>query len=326
MAPLLIYPNSPYSVAMTTRGCNISSTYLLNIVGPDFSVKANLNLTVDSPTKWHVFKISEIDTGLYILRVTTVRGCYVQNSTLLRWRNTKIFIKIQTPKFFFYPGQLLQFRVFFHDDQMHYATPDLKTSIMIEDAKGYNVKVFQQLTITKGIFEGQMRLSPQVHLGRWRICVLDRHFVIEVCEYIKVVNYKLSELNVSLSAPFEVNLDDGKFNAVVKITHEFNGPVKYNITMYISIYTANKIEEYLKVVHAATNSKNGEATIEVDLTRFNKSLSTKVASQLKLTVSLHEIFKENVINETRIVTVWGKHQHFNTENVTRKMRSQRSNV
>lgn len=281
--------------------------YFVYLHGPNLNLSMQLNVTPYFPTTTYDFNIPKLDVGTYWLKVETKRGCYVKNSTTLQWRNFNGFVKIQTAKVYYNPGTLLQFRAFFHNENMLPIEADKGSVIWIEDSKGYHVKSYRDLKLKNGIYEGELRLSSHLNYGVWRICARNGYHVNVECAYVHVEKYRLSRLHIDMIFPTEVKLSDGSFELVVHAMHDVDGPVKEAVTVYSELIGVNKTNPS-PVGQVVTQMEDGKAKITIDLERFKDQLKGLQAGKLQITASIYERMIQQQQNKTRMVTIWTNSQ------------------
>ncbi|XP_017860535.1 PREDICTED: uncharacterized protein LOC108612144 [Drosophila arizonae] len=303
VAPYTISSYQPYKVAVAIFNCKYLCSYNVYLRGPNLNLSVILNLTPYFPTTTYDFNIPKLDVGTYWLKVETMQGCYLKNSTTLQWRNFNGIIKIQTPKVYYNPGQLLQFRAFFHNENMLPIKAVEESVIWIEDSKGFHVKGYRNLELKNGIYEGELRLSSHLNFGLWRICARNGYHVHEECAHIHVQKYRLSQMRIDMTVPTEVSLMDGTFELVIQAVHDVDGPVKGPVTVYIELIDANKTKAS-PVVQTKNQMENGTASITIDLQQFKDNLKGLNAGKLKLTASIYERLIQQEQNKTRMVTIW----------------------
>ncbi|KAL7739105.1 hypothetical protein ACLKA6_013720 [Drosophila palustris] len=189
-----IFSGRPYGVVVGIFESKVSCSCEVFLKGPNVNMSIELNMTPLQPMSSYRFELPELSKGKYWLTVNSLRGLNFTNTTQLTWRNFKNFIKIQTPKTNYRVGELLQFRVFFHNETMNGVNPEFKANIWIEDAKGFNVKLYDDFVVNKGVFQSDLRLSRTPNLGRWRICAKNGLYVTEQC-----LNIHVKEDDISLN-------------------------------------------------------------------------------------------------------------------------------
>ncbi|KAM8715346.1 hypothetical protein ACLKA7_002409 [Drosophila subpalustris] len=189
-----IFSGRPYGVVVGIFDSKVSCSCEMFLKGPNVNMSIELNMTPLQPMSSYRFELPELSKGKYWLTVNSLRGLNFTNTTQLTWRNFKNFIKIQTPKTNYRVGELLQFRVFFHNETMNGVNPEFKANIWIEDAKGFNVKLYDDFVVNKGVFQSDLRLSRTPNLGRWRICAKNGLYVTEQC-----LNIHVKEDDISLN-------------------------------------------------------------------------------------------------------------------------------
>ncbi|XP_064554184.1 CD109 antigen-like [Drosophila montana] len=303
-APANIYSGRPYGVVVSTFNYRFRTIFEVVLSGPSINVSMQMLTTGNFPSSKYTFDIPELEEGLYWLKIKTLRGFQVENSTQLTWRNFKDFIKIQTPKLLYRPGQLLQFRVFFHNETMKPVKPRSKAAIWIEDAKGIHVKVYNSLTVVQGVFQSELRLSLRPNLGRWRICAQNGVRSNEECTHIQVNNYELPYFELNLSAPANVNITDQKFDVAVWAQYISGGPIEGNLTLQFESYTEGEVEHTPQTVTLESELQNGKATVNVKLSQFHAKKLFYIPLQLTLTANVSEKYTHRRVFATTRVTVW----------------------
>ncbi|XP_062137825.1 thioester-containing protein 1 allele S1-like [Drosophila sulfurigaster albostrigata] len=196
----VIFSNRYYGVVVGIFESSVSCSCEVILKGPRFYMSMQMQLTPMHPMSSYRFKLPELESGDYSLTVNGLRGINFTTTKTLTWQIFKNFVKIQTPKTKYWAGELLQFRVIFHNELMKIAIPEYKAKIWIEDAKGYRVRLYNEFPTIKGVFESELHIGRYPNIGAWHICVKNGVHTNEQCAQIQVEQFDptFSETNSTL--------------------------------------------------------------------------------------------------------------------------------
>ncbi|EDW02975.1 GH10749 [Drosophila grimshawi] len=304
-AASIIYSGRPYGVALATFNCNVKTSFEVSISGPSISVSVQLNTSPMHPYSSHVFTIPQLVNGTYWLRVKSLKGLKADSSTQLMWRYFMSFIKLQTPKTLYRPGQLMQFTVFYHNETMQAVIPHTSAVIWIEDSKGNRVRVYRNFTVIKGIFQSELHLSRQPNLGNWRICSKNGIYSAEECINIRVNHYELPPFEVSIDAPVEVKSTEKSFEVKIEAKYGINRPIDGNLTLYIRTLAESDTAHKPVLLRRSATLINGQVSILLPVSNFTSSIPFRMSLQIRLRVLVQEKFTDKQETRTKVVTLRG---------------------
>ena len=180
----------------------------------------------------------------------------------------KCSVFVQTDKSIYKPADKVQFRVLVLSDQLK-PFENKKVDVFITDGADNRVKQFNDVTLTKGVFQGELQLSDSPVLGKWNIYVNTGATEESTEKEFEVAEYTLPKFEVTIDANPNANLKDGKVRATVRAKYTFGKMAKGNATVTAeveSLYSWRYWDNSSKSVKVSKSVEvNGKKPIEFDI-------------------------------------------------------------
>ncbi|XP_037809420.1 CD109 antigen-like [Lucilia sericata] len=231
-APGVIKSNRKYTVIVALHEANNSCLMRVGIEGPGFKEFKDVNLE-PYESKLLEFMPEKITSGDYKLTAEGLSGLIFRNESRLNniiGYGPKIYI--QTDKAIYKPEDVVRFRVLILDE--HTRPLDIKDPVNVEitDSAGNRVKLYENITLTYGVYTGKFQLSKYPALGTWNIkVVLGGRYEYSDFKTINILNYILPKFSVYLKTPTDIVLEDGYIRVVIYGKYVFNKYVEGNATV-----------------------------------------------------------------------------------------------
>jgi CD109 antigen len=126
------------------------------------------------------------------------------------------------------PADKVQFRVLvLNADTKPYENANV--IVFISDGAQNRVKQFDNIKMTKGVFQNEFQLSNLPVLGIWKIHVKVNDEE-ETTKDFEVAEYTLPKFELSIDANPDANFKDGKIRATIRAKYTFGKIAKGNAT------------------------------------------------------------------------------------------------
>ncbi|ALC40100.1 TepII [Drosophila busckii] len=239
VGPGTIRSNSKYNVAVTMHKARSILAKLVrqnlidvSISGPSFNETKRVEVGHDS-TEIVEFDVPTLAKGEYNLTAVGVEGVIFRNSTTLNVADNNPLIFIQTDKAIYKPGDRVQYRVLFLNESTRPAVVDEPITVTIIDQGGNRVKQVANITLTKGVYAGQLSLTAEPMYGKWVIKVTVAGAATET-KFFEVAKYVLPKFEVKIEAMRDIAVQDGVIRAIVRAQHTHGQPLKGTANVSIS--------------------------------------------------------------------------------------------
>ncbi|KAI4464831.1 macroglobulin / complement [Holotrichia oblita] len=210
--------------------------------------------------------IGELQPGNYKLSVRGEGGIDFQSETNLVYARKSYAVFIQTDKSVYKPGNTILFRALI-------LSPHLKPTsevtnepifVYVQDGQGNRVKEWRDVSIPKGVFTGELRLSDSPVLGTWTITVVthDQRFN----KTVDVALYVLPKFIIKIDAPKHITFLENIITAQITTYYDYGKKVRGDatITVYPTIYSG-VIQPFLTNQIRKVIPIDGSATINFDI-------------------------------------------------------------
>ncbi|XP_037812878.1 CD109 antigen-like, partial [Lucilia sericata] len=231
-APGVIKSNRKYSVFAALHEASGPCSIRIGIEGPSLNEFKDVNLQ-PYETKLIEFFPKKLLSGDYKLKAEGLSGLIFKNeSTLNAYPEYGPKIYIQTDKAIYKPQDVVNFRVLILDEHTRPLNITDPVSIEIWDKENNRVKLFNNITLTHGVFTGHFKLSKYPILGSWDIkAVLGGSYAYSNSKSIQILDYTLPKFSVYLKTPSNVVLEDGYIKVVIFGKYTFDKHVEGNATV-----------------------------------------------------------------------------------------------
>ncbi|XP_043065393.1 alpha-2-macroglobulin [Drosophila ficusphila] len=333
VGPGTIHSNRDYNVAVAVHQTKEPVTLKVGITGPSYNETQTVELANSEEFKQITFKLPPLESGDYNLTAEGVKGLEFKNTTKLSWEEFKPYIKIQTDKGKYKPGDTINYRVIFLDENLLPDKADDKVVVWFEDSKRNRIKQEKHIKLTGGVYTGKFELSEFATLGSWSLQVQNgeqksyegsgvlrgrfipywRHSDERV--NFDVEKYVLPKYSIKVQATEQVSVRDGELDVVVKANYTYgkpvNGKVVVNVNMAeTSIWenidgkTVRKDLPGHSVIGTA-NMEGGKAKLTLDLKSFASFLPYKTSSSYaEVLATVEEDFTGVKLNGTAGVQLY----------------------
>lgn len=253
------------------------------------------------PISEYTFILPELKRGDYYLKVVGTEGIDFERTTKLNFYNFKSFIKIQTPKSNYRPGELLQFRIIFHNEYMQSVKPDKNANVWIADSKNNIVRSYRDIDVIKGVFQSQIQLGQFSNVGLWKICAKNGKGADQTCVSVHVWDYELPTFNIRIDSPDIVYKKDQVIPVTVYAKYPIDIPVEGAVVMELKRIVKTGKKSWIQRENATLN--NGECSFNMSFTQLKTRTSSKKEVKIRLTAIVNEITEEKREITHKIVTL-----------------------
>lgn len=191
-------------------------TLKIGITGPSYNESQTVELPQADEVKQIRFSLPPLKSGDYNLTAEGVSGLEFKNSTALTWAEFKTYVKIQTDKGKYKPGDTINYRVLFLDENLKPSTPEEEVVVYFEDPKRNRIKELKHLETRTGVYTGKFVLSEFANLGSWSLIAQNGERFSDERVYFDVEKYVLPKYSIQLDATQHVSVRDGDMQIVVK--------------------------------------------------------------------------------------------------------------
>ncbi|KAH8281371.1 hypothetical protein KR054_000154, partial [Drosophila jambulina] len=330
VGPGTIHSHRDYNVAVAVHQTKEPVTLKVGITGPSYNESQTVELAKSDEFKQITFKLPPLESGEYNLTAEGVKGLEFKNSTKLNWESFKPYIKIQTDKGKYKPGDTINYRVIFLNENLLPDTAAEEVVVWFEDSKRNRIKQEKHIKTTGGVYTGKFELSEFATLGSWSLQVQNGeqqsnegsiyrprpfggfgHFWRRSDERVnfEVEKYVLPKYSVKMDATQQVSVRDGEMNVVIKANYTYGKPVNGKVLVNVHLDETSVWENVDgktvrqdfpgHAVIGTANMVNGKAKLELDLKEFAAFLPHKTSSSYaQITATVEEDFTGVKLNET----------------------------
>ncbi|XP_053958136.1 murinoglobulin-1-like [Anastrepha ludens] len=307
-APGTLHSNNLYTVGVAVYQNTEPVTLKVGLVGPEFEKIQTVELQPDE-SKSVQFEVPVLPKGKYNLTAEGVSGLIFKNTTELNYANFHAITKIQTDKGKYKPGDKVNFRVLFLDENLKPGVADKDSVIWFEDGKRNILKEYKDFELKNGVFTGEFQISEFAVLGNWRLIVKNgRSYNDEV--YFDVIKYVLPKYQTKLDATDAVSVRDGDVNIVVKANYTYGKPVEGKVIAtlgyneYYSQVDDEKIRSAPTLIKTA-DMVNGKAKLLMNVKKFKDHLTSEMyGTSLTITTTVEEAYTGIKLNATKDISVY----------------------
>ncbi|XP_017126612.1 alpha-2-macroglobulin-like [Drosophila elegans] len=325
VGPGTIHSHRDYNVAVAVHQTKNPVTLKVGITGPSYNETQTVELAKSDEYKQITFKLPPLAAGNYNLTAEGVKGLLFKNSTKLGWYNVKPNIIIQTDKGKYKPGDTVNYRVIFLNENLLPATATDEAVIWFEDPKRNLIKQEKHIKTTGGVYTGKFELSEFATVGPWFLQVQNGEqqsfgeFVhsrlSDAMVVFMVEKYVLPKYSIKMEATKKVSVRDGELNVVLKANYTYGKPVNGKALVSVRLYESSRLtningKTVRKVfpghsVMATADMVAGKAKLTMDLKEFASYLQRDLTfSSAQITATVEEDFTGVKLSETGIVRLY----------------------
>ncbi|XP_037958081.1 CD109 antigen-like isoform X3 [Teleopsis dalmanni] len=302
VGPGTIHSNFKYSVAISLHKAEGPAKIQVGITGPSYNESKIVQVDPMS-TKTVDFDVPNLSSGEYNLTSVGLSGITFENSTSLNVADSKPSIFIQTDKATYKPGDLVQFRVIFLDENTRPAKINTPVNIEISDALKNILKQIKNVKFTKGVYTDSFPLSAETVLGDWTISVYNNGEKAEQ-KVFEVAKYVLPKFDVTIDTAKDVAIPSNVIKATVRSKYTYGKPVKGKAVISVSpsYHYYGSFNDNL--VAEKTIDVDGKGHVEFDLTKdLRLSADRSYVPPLNILVVMEEALTGNKQNTSTTVNL-----------------------
>jgi CD109 antigen len=249
------------------------------------------------------------------LQVIGLNGIKFNETATLSYNSKATTVLIQTDKAIYKPSERIQFRVLVVDGETKPVnSTDQPISAYIVDPKRNKIKQWQNITLTNGVFKGDLKLSREPAKGRWTL-----HFTygapdnrVVKTKNLEVAEYVLPKFEITTSQPVYNTFKSGKVVFGVEAKYTYGKPVKGTVTVKI----AKKGNGYSVPSWRRRGRKSspkytykvipidGNATIEIGLAELDLEQDDTVKTRKTLSLTVLEELTGNSLEKSITVPIY----------------------
>ncbi|XP_033150802.1 murinoglobulin-1 isoform X2 [Drosophila busckii] len=309
VGPGTIHSHREYNVAVAVHHIKEPVKLKVGITGPSYNDTQTVELAHDDELKQLSFKLPPLEKGDYNLTAVGVSGLEFTNTTALNWAEFKPYVKLQTDKGKYKPGDAVNYRVIFLDENLRPAKAEKDVVVWFEDPKSNRIKELKHIETKSGVYTGKFELSEFALLGGWRLQVQNGGDYAEETVYFEVEKYVLPKYTIKMDATQHVSVRDGDMQVVVKANYTYGKPVNGKVLLRLytsetSVWSYEEGESKRKdyeghAIIRNVDMVNGKAKFDINVKEFADYLPYNSSSwYAQITATVEEDFTGVKINET----------------------------
>uniref|UniRef100_A0A0A1WMQ8 TEP1-F n=1 Tax=Zeugodacus cucurbitae TaxID=28588 RepID=A0A0A1WMQ8_ZEUCU len=309
VAPGTIHTNGKYNVVVALHQATVPATVRISLLGPQYNDSKTVELQPYEVQNIG-FNVPVLRDGQYNIMAEGLSGVIFKNSTKLSHNVFQTHVKIQTDKGKYKPGDTVNFRVLFLDENLKPSGPSASSVMWFEDGKRNRIKEYKNFTVTKGVYTGKFQISEYPVNGRWRLAVDNGGWRRTIVSF-DVEKYVLPKYKVSVDATSKVSVKDGDMQVVVRANYTYGKPVNGNVTLIMklqSFYYTHKTNDNSTAQPAqiikTKEMVNGKAKFDLNVSQYKDSFLSFRTAPLDITATVEENFTGVKINSTTGTTLY----------------------
>ncbi|XP_075150113.1 thioester-containing protein 4 isoform X2 [Haematobia irritans] len=307
IAPGTIHSNDKYTAAVAVHHVDHPCQIKVGITGPSYNETKVVEVK-SSEIKNVDFDVPVLEKGDYNLTAEGV-NCFdgFKNTTKLFYAKFDPYVRIQTDKGLYKPGDEVKYRIVFLDKDLKPATVDKSATVWFEDGKRNRVKEIKDLTVTKGVYTGTFQISEFPVMGHWHMGIsssggFGRSVMFDVEKYV------LPKFIVKADATDNVSVKDGEMQVVVRANYTYGKPLNGKATVILTLgsqyysYFGHDSKEEKKTpptLIKTTDMVQGKAKIDLNVKELEAFLHSKdYSTYASIVATVEEEFTGVKINAT----------------------------
>ncbi|XP_001992839.2 CD109 antigen isoform X1 [Drosophila grimshawi] len=309
VGPGTIHSNRDYNVAVAVHHTKEPVTLKVGITGPSYNDTQTVELANADEPKQITFKLPPLVSGDYNLTAEGVSGLDFKNSTKLNWEKFRPYVTLQTDKGKYKPGDIINYRVLFLDENLRPTDADDEVVVWFEDSKKNRIKELKHIKTRTGVYTGKFELSDFATLGSWTLTTQNGNPFENERAYFNVEKYVLPKYIVKMDATQQVSVRDGDMQVVIKANYTYGKPVNGKVVLNLhtdeSSTWSNVDGKTVRTDtpgHAIIRSAdmvNGKAKFDINVKEFASYLPHKTSSTYaQILATVEEEFTGVQLNET----------------------------
>ncbi|XP_062120813.1 alpha-1-inhibitor 3 isoform X3 [Drosophila sulfurigaster albostrigata] len=310
VGPGTIHSHRDYNVAVAVHNTKEPVTLKVGITGPSHNETQTVELAKPDEFKQITFSLPPLKSGDYNLTAEGVSGLEFKNTTKLEWAEFKAYVKIQTDKGKYKPGDTINYRVLFLDENLKPDKADDNVVVWFEDSKRNRIKEEKHIKTRSGVYTGKFVLSEFATLGSWSLIAQNGgSYYSDERVYFDVEKYVLPKYSISMDATQSVSVKDGDMQVVVRANYTYgkpvNGKVLLNLHTDESSTWSNVDGKTVRTdtpgyaIIRTADMVNGKAKFDINVKEFENHLPYKTsATYAQILATVEEDFTGVKLNET----------------------------
>ncbi|EDW11959.1 Thioester-containing protein 5, isoform A [Drosophila mojavensis] len=309
VGPGTIHSHRDYNVAVAVHNTKEPVTLKIGITGPSYNETQTVELPNADEFKQITFTLPPLKSGDYNLTAEGVSGLEFKNSTQLSLAEFKPYVKLQTDKGKYKPGDTVNYRVIFLDENLKPSLAEDDVVVWFEDPKRNRIKELKHIKTRGGVYTGKFELSEFALLGSWTLSVQNGDSYSDERVYFEVEKYVLPKYTVTMDSTKHVSVKDGDMQVVVKANYTYGKPVNGKVLLNVhtdesSMWSTVNGESVRTDTpgHALIRTAdmvNGKAKFDINVKEFASFLPYKTSSSYaKILATVVEDFTGVQLNET----------------------------
>uniref|UniRef100_A0A1I8PQI3 TEP1-F n=1 Tax=Stomoxys calcitrans TaxID=35570 RepID=A0A1I8PQI3_STOCA len=313
IAPGTIHSEDKYTAAVAVHHVDQACQIKIGITGPSYNETKVVEVK-NAEIKNVDFEVPALEKGDYNLTAEGV-NCFdgFKNTTKLNYAKFDPYVRIQTDKGLYKPGDVVNYRVVFLDKDLKPATVDKNVMIWFEDAKRNRIKEIKDFTLSHGVHTGKFQISEFPVMGHWRMGLSGMGGHGRVV-YFEVQKYVLPKYVVSAEATEAVSVKDGDMQVVVRANYTYGKPLNGKTTVILTLgsryyhyqndATAAEQKEPPTIIKTA-DMVQGKAKIDLNVKELEAYLHNKEYSTYgSIVATVEEEFTGVKINATASTQIY----------------------
>ncbi|XP_034474087.1 pregnancy zone protein isoform X2 [Drosophila innubila] len=309
VGPGTIHSHRDYNVAVAVHHTKEPVTLKIGITGPSHNETQTVELPKADELKQITFKLPPLESGAYNLTAEGVSGLEFKNTTALTWSEFKPYVKLQTDKGKYKPGDTVNYRVLFLDENLRPDKPDDDVVVWFEDSKRNRIKEVKHIQTRTGVYTGKFVLSDFATLGTWTLMVQNGGAYSDERAYFEVEKYVLPKYSIKMDATQQVSVKDGDMQVVVRANYTYGKPVNGKVVLNLHTSETSTWEnvngESVRTdipghaIIRTADMVNGKAKFDLNVKEFESYLPYNTsATYAQILATVEEAFTGVQINET----------------------------
>ncbi|TDG38827.1 hypothetical protein AWZ03_014751, partial [Drosophila navojoa] len=233
VGPGTIHSHRDYNVSVAVHHTKEPVTLKIGITGPSYNETQTVELPNADEFKQITFTLPPLKSGDYNLTAEGVSGLEFKNSTQLSLVEFKPYVKVQTDKGKYKPGDTINYRVIFLDENLKPSLAEDDVVVWFEDPKRNRIKELKHIKTRGGVYTGKFELSDFALLGSWTLSVQNGDSYSDERVYFEVEKYVLPKYTVTMDATQHVSVKDGDMQVVVKANYTYGKPVNGKVLLNV---------------------------------------------------------------------------------------------
>uniref|UniRef100_A0A1I8PQF4 Thioester-containing protein 4 n=1 Tax=Stomoxys calcitrans TaxID=35570 RepID=A0A1I8PQF4_STOCA len=311
IAPGTIHSEDKYTAAVAVHHVDKACQIKIGITGPSFNETKVVEVK-NAEIKNVDFDVPALEKGDYNLTAEGV-NCFdgFKNTTKLNYAKFDPYVRIQTDKGLYKPGDEVNYRLVFLDKDLKPATVNNKNAtIWFEDGKRNRIKEIKDFTVSHGVHTGKFKISEFPVMGYWSMGVsgVGGYGDYGHSATFEVQKYVLPKFVVKAEATPAVSVKDGDMQVVVRANYTYGKPLNGKTTViltlgprYYGFHSGPKAAEHQEapVIIKTADMVQGKAKIDLNVKQLEAFLHTEnYATYASIVATVEEEFTGVKINAT----------------------------